>query len=83
MADDRAVLEVEGLEVHYGLRRRRRRALGGVSLSVAPGEALGVIGETGSGKSTLARAALGLVRPTAGRVLVDGEDVTGYSARQA
>ncbi|MFE9344857.1 ABC transporter ATP-binding protein [Streptomyces olivaceus] len=78
----RPVLEVTGLDVHYGARRRRRKALHGVSLSVAPGETVGLIGETGSGKSTLARTVLGLVRPTAGSVVVDGEDVTAHSARQ-
>ncbi|WP_335978613.1 ABC transporter ATP-binding protein [Streptomyces sp. CA2R106] len=74
------VLAVEGLDVHYGHRRRRRRALSGVSLSVAAGETVGVIGETGSGKSTLARAVLGLVRTSAGSITVGGEDVTGYGA---
>lgn len=78
----RPVLEVSRLEVHYGSRRRRHRALHGVSLSVAPGETLGLIGETGSGKSTLARAVLGLVRPSAGTVVVDGEDVGAHGARQ-
>ncbi|MGW3818258.1 ABC transporter ATP-binding protein [Streptomyces sp. NPDC005046] len=78
----RPVLEVKDLEVHYGLRRRRRRALHGVSLSLASGETLGIIGETGSGKSTLARAVLGLVRTSAGSVAVDGEDVSAYSGRQ-
>ncbi|WP_030377208.1 MULTISPECIES: ABC transporter ATP-binding protein [unclassified Streptomyces] len=76
------VLKIEGLQVHYGPRRRRRRALHGVSLSVAPGETVGLIGETGSGKSTLARAALGLVRASAGTLTVDGEDVTSYGTRQ-
>ncbi|MCG7208444.1 ABC transporter ATP-binding protein [Streptomyces arenae] len=76
------VLDIRDLEVGYGPRRRRHRALHGVSLSVAPGETVGVIGETGSGKSTLARAALGLVRATAGSVVVDGEDVTSYGSRQ-
>ncbi|MDA5141449.1 ABC transporter ATP-binding protein [Streptomyces sp. AD681] len=80
--DTRPVLDVTGLEVHYGARRRRRRALHDVSLSVAPGETVGLIGETGSGKSTLARTVLGLVRPSAGSVVVDGEDVTTHSARQ-
>jgi ABC-type glutathione transport system ATPase component len=76
------VLEVTGLEVHYGVRSRRHRALRGVSLSVAPGETVGVIGETGSGKSTLARAVLGLVRASAGSIAVGGEDVSGYGNRQ-
>ena len=79
---DRTVLEVTGLDVHYGLRRRRRQALDGVSLRVAAGETIGVIGETGSGKSTLARAVLGLVPASAGRIVVDGEDVTRYGRRQ-
>lgn len=76
------VLDVTGLDVHYGLRRRRRRALNGVSLSVAPGETVGVIGETGSGKSTFARATLGLVRASAGSIVIDGEDVSAYGNRQ-
>lgn len=76
MSDE--ILRVTDLDVHYG----RRRVLRGVSLGVRPGETVGIIGETGSGKSTLARAVLGLVRASAGRVLVDGEDVTRFSARQ-
>ena len=78
----RPVLDITGLEVRYGTRRRRHRALHGVSLSVAPGETVGLIGETGSGKSTLARTVLGLVRPSAGSVVVDGEDVGAYGPRQ-
>jgi ABC-type glutathione transport system ATPase component len=72
------VLEITGLNVHY----RSVHALRDATLSVAPGETVGLIGETGSGKSTLARAVLGLVRPSAGRIAVAGEEVTGYSARQ-
>ncbi|MGN9815292.1 ABC transporter ATP-binding protein [Streptomyces sp. SD11] len=81
-ADGRAVLEVTGLDVHYGSRRQRRRALHGVSLSVAPGETVGIIGETGSGKSTFARTVLGLVRASAGRIVIGGEDVGAYGGRQ-
>ncbi|MET8924027.1 ABC transporter ATP-binding protein [Streptomyces sp. NPDC004623] len=76
------VLDVEDLEVRYGRGRRGRSALRGVSLSVARGETVGVIGETGSGKSTLARAVLGLVRTSAGSIRVGGEDVTGFGNRQ-
>ncbi|GAA3640448.1 hypothetical protein GCM10022223_69640 [Kineosporia mesophila] len=76
------VLEVSDLDVHYGVGRRRHRALSGVSLQVRSGETLGLIGETGSGKSTLARTVLGLVRASGGRVRIGGEDVTGYSQRQ-
>ncbi|WP_404191912.1 ABC transporter ATP-binding protein [Streptomyces tauricus] len=81
-ADGHAVLEVTGLDVHYGSRRQRRRALHDVSLSVAPGETVGIIGETGSGKSTFARTVLGLVRASAGRIVIGGEDVGAYGGRQ-
>ncbi|MFE2042099.1 ABC transporter ATP-binding protein [Streptomyces sp. NPDC059477] len=80
--DTPPVLKVTDLDVHYGPRRRRRRALHGVSLAVSPGETVGVIGETGSGKSTLARTVLGLVPASAGSVLVDGDEVTSYGRRQ-
>lgn len=72
------ILTVTGLDVHYG----PRRVLTGASLTIAPGEIVGIIGETGSGKSTFARAVLGLVRASAGRIVVDGEDVSDYGNRQ-
>lgn len=76
------VLQVSDLEVHYGLRRKRRQALHGVTLDVSAGETVGLIGETGSGKSTLARAVLGLVPTSGGRIVIDGEDVTDHGQRQ-
>ena len=76
------VLNITDLEVHYGLRRRRRQVLNRVTLSIAPGETVGIIGETGSGKSTLARAALGLVRASGGSIVIDGEEVSAYGHRQ-
>jgi len=54
--------------------------LNGVSLSVAPGQALGVIGKSGSGKSTLARVLVGLIRPNAGEVRIGGATLDQYSA---
>ncbi|MDP9793954.1 ABC-type glutathione transport system ATPase component [Catenuloplanes nepalensis] len=72
------LLDVTGLEVRYG----RLHALRDASLSVGAGETVGVIGETGSGKSTFARAVLGLVRPSAGRIMIDGTDVTRFGPRQ-
>jgi branched-chain amino acid transport system ATP-binding protein len=53
-------------------------AVDGVSFDVRPGEILGIIGPNGSGKSTLFNCILGQIRPTAGTVRLDGEDVTGF-----
>ena len=66
------ILELREVEAGYG----PFRALFGVSLAVGAGEAVALVGANGAGKTTLARVASGLVAPTAGRVLVDGEPVS-------
>jgi peptide/nickel transport system ATP-binding protein len=67
------LLRVEGLVVELAGRSGAvARALDGVDLTVDRGEVLAVVGESGSGKTTLARAMMGLQRPTAGSVLVEG-----------
>jgi peptide/nickel transport system ATP-binding protein len=63
------LLCAEGL----GLLREGKWALQDVSLTIAPGEAWGAIGESGSGKSTLLNLILGLIEPTAGRIELEGE----------
>jgi branched-chain amino acid transport system ATP-binding protein len=70
------MLEVEALRVSYG----QRRALEDVSLRVAEGEIVTLLGANGSGKSTLLRAVSGLVRPQRGRVVFRGQDVARWSA---
>ena len=56
------------------------RAVDDVSLTIAPGETLGLVGESGSGKTTLARAVLRLSKPKAGRILYDGKDIVTLDA---
>ncbi|MGY1609137.1 MULTISPECIES: ABC transporter ATP-binding protein [unclassified Geodermatophilus] len=67
-----AVLSVEGLSAAYG----PVRALDGVTLRAEQGRITAVLGANGAGKTTLLRTVSGLVRPTAGRVVLNGEDVT-------
>jgi len=55
--------------------------LDGVSLDIAPGESVGVIGQSGTGKSVMIKCILGLMRPEKGSILVDGEEVVGASER--
>jgi peptide/nickel transport system ATP-binding protein len=85
-ASGEPVLVVDALTKHYagkpdwlGRRGPGVDAVKHASLSVQPGEFVGVVGESGSGKSTLARLIMGLETPTAGRVRVDGNDITANS----
>jgi len=73
------VLTITDVHVHYPVGRRTLRAVDGVSLEVAAGETLGIVGESGCGKSTLAKAVLGLVKPVQGSVSVDGQNPAGLS----
>ena len=60
--------------------KRRLTALRDVSLSIQPGEAVGLVGESGSGKSTLGRIAIGLLPPSTGSVRFDGQDLAALPA---
>jgi peptide/nickel transport system ATP-binding protein len=70
------LLRVENLVVEYPLGGKTIHAVSGVSLDIARGETLGLVGESGCGKSSLGRAVLQLRRATSGRVLFDGKDLT-------
>lgn len=75
--DEGCALQVRGLTTRFGALL----ALDGVDLDVEAGSIHGIIGPNGSGKTTLFNCVTGLLRPDAGRILLDGRDVTGASAR--
>jgi peptide/nickel transport system ATP-binding protein len=83
------ILNVSNLRTYFPVKSRgiiprtvgQVKAVDGIDLTLASSETLGLVGESGSGKTTAARTILMLVRPTAGRVEIDGEDVTNLSAR--
>src|SRR3989475_7095641 len=68
------MLELTGVSVSYG----QRRALEDVSLTVGAGEIVALLGANGSGKSTTLRTISGLVRPSRGRIVYDGRDITTW-----
>ena len=79
------LMEARALSMRYPVGRGRRRgvlhAVDDVSLAIAPGECLGLVGESGCGKSTLARLLARLVVPTEGRLVFEGIDLDAISPR--
>jgi peptide/nickel transport system ATP-binding protein len=82
----RPILEVDDLHVHFPTPRGPVKAVDGVSLTLQPGERLGLIGESGSGKSTIALAVMRLIKPpgtiVGGRILLDGADLLDLSEEE-
>ena len=78
-ADDSDTLVIDGLVVGYG----GGDVLRGVSFGIPRAGITAVIGPNGAGKSTLLAAIVGLLRPSAGRILLDGKEITGISPVQA
>jgi branched-chain amino acid transport system ATP-binding protein len=73
MSATAALVEVEAIHTHYG----KSHILDGVSLQVGRGEVVGLLGRNGVGKSTTLKSIMGLVRPSEGRVRLEGEPITG------
>jgi len=66
-------------EVSFAYEAEAHPALSQITLTLRPGESLGIVGPSGSGKSTLVDVLLGLLQPTSGRVLIDGHDLSGHA----
>ncbi|GMK39302.1 ABC transporter ATP-binding protein [Paenibacillus sp. CCS19] len=83
------LLVVEGLKKHYPIRKgllnravSSIKAVDGVDLTIMPGETLGLVGESGCGKSTIGRSIVGLEKPTEGRILFEGTEISSLSNRE-
>jgi branched-chain amino acid transport system ATP-binding protein len=75
MSGTSPLLRVDGIETYYG----PIRAIGGVSLDVAPGQIVTVLGANGAGKTTVLRTISGVMDPERGRVLFDGREIQGMA----
>ena len=81
------LVRVSGLKRSFAVRqgpwgeRRSVQALRGVSFAIPAGRTLGLVGESGCGKSTLAKMLLGLLAPSSGEILIDGEPVASHDRR--
>ena len=72
------MIEVRNLKKNFG----SNPVLNGVSFGIEKGESLVIIGRSGSGKSVLLKHLIGLLKPDAGQVLIEGEDITGMNERE-
>jgi peptide/nickel transport system ATP-binding protein/oligopeptide transport system ATP-binding protein len=86
---DAALLEVRGLKKHFPIHKgvlsrvsSTVYAVDGVSFRIDRAETLGLVGESGCGKSTVGRTLLKLLEPTDGKIIVDGNDITGLDRAQ-
>ena len=81
-----SLLEVKNLVVEFPSRRGTLRALDDISFSIAPGEILGVVGESGAGKSLTGAAIIGLLEPpgrvASGQILLEGQRIDNLSNDQ-
>ncbi|MGK5733438.1 dipeptide ABC transporter ATP-binding protein [Streptomyces sp. URMC 124] len=81
-ADEAPLLEATGLTRRFGRGKDAVTAVDDVSLTVRPGETVGVVGESGSGKTTLGRMLVRLLAPTGGELRYEGRDIGGLKERE-
>ena len=89
MTENNALVEVKSVKKYFPIRKgvlqrevARVHAVDDVTVSVYPGETLGLVGESGCGKSTLGRCIVRLLEPTAGDIVFDGRSIGKLGARK-
>lgn len=80
--DCRPLLQVQGLTKEFRQGRDKILAVDGIDLEIQKGEIFGLVGESGCGKSTLGQMLVHLLEPTAGKIFLDGQDVTFPSKKE-
>lgn len=75
------MLQVESLTKTYGKGDNKTEALKGITFTVLEGEFLGIMGASGSGKTTLLNCIATMLRPTSGRIVLRGKDISGFRGR--
>lgn len=76
------MIRIEQLDKHYQVGERAVHALRNINLHIGQGQVFGIIGRSGAGKSTLLRALNLLERPSAGKVVIEGDDITQFNSAQ-
>ena len=80
MAESEYLVQVQNLKQYFGLGKGRViKAVDDVSFAIRPGETFGLVGESGCGKSTTGRAVLSINKPTSGKILFNGKDISTFN----
>ena len=90
MEDKRPLIEVQGLKMYFSIAgkgfgkksRQTLKAVDDVSFSIPEGTTFGLVGESGCGKTTVGRTILKLYKPTGGKIVFDGKDITDLSEKE-
>lgn len=76
------ILQVQGLKKYFSTKKGLLQAVDDISFSIEKGKTLGIVGESGCGKTTTGRMIAGLEKPTTGKILYEGKDITSLSTKE-